>query len=131
MKKTCVIALALAVGLAVAASGFARGDRTTDRGDVANVDPAANTLVVRGADGDRTFDVSMAKWAGGYTDASDIKPGDEVKVSWQMKDGTMMARKVDKMKVKGTKGRSKPGTMGTDTTGAGTTGITGGTTGTK
>ena len=101
MKKMFVIVLALIIGLAFATGGFAaeKAKSKTYTGEVSSVDASAKSLVVKGKDGDKTFDVTDSKWKG-YTSMDEIKPGDKVTVTYMEKDGTMSAKSVTKAKVK-------------------------------
>lgn len=118
MKKMFVIVLAVIIGLALAAAGFAAdNDSKTDKGKtdkgktftgtVTSVDTSAKNLVVKGKGGDKTFDVTDAKWKG-YSSLDDIKAGDKVTVMYTEKDdGSMVAKNVAKMKAKTKKTTTK------------------------
>lgn len=58
-------------------------------GEVAKVD--GMVVVVKGKKDEKTFDVSQAKFKG-YKDATEIKGGDKVKVTYTEADGKAMAK---------------------------------------
>lgn len=113
MKKMFVIVLAVIIGLALATAGFAAdNDSKTNKGKtftgtVTSVDTSAKNLVVKGKGGDKTFDVTDAKWKG-YSSLDDIKAGDKVTVMYTEKDdGSMVAKNVAKTKAKTKKTTTK------------------------
>jgi hypothetical protein len=103
MKKMFMIALFMLIGLAFVTTGFAAGDDTTKgktyTGTVSSVDATAKSVVVKGKDGDKTFDVTDAKWKG-YSSLDEVKAGDRITVKYVEKDGTMWAKDVMKAKTK-------------------------------
>ncbi|MHB8108467.1 MAG: hypothetical protein ACYDHW_00370 [Syntrophorhabdaceae bacterium] len=103
MKKIFMIALFMLIGLAFVTTGFAETHDTmkgkTYTGTVSSVDATAKSLVVKGKDGDKTFDVTDAKWKG-YSTLDQVKAGDRITVNYMEKDGTMSAKTVMKAKTK-------------------------------
>ncbi|MBA4418646.1 MAG: hypothetical protein C0392_12175 [Syntrophus sp. (in: bacteria)] len=117
MKKTLMIVLAAIISAAFMTTVFAQDKPTvapdkpvqTEKagklkakkfdGEVASIDVAAKTILVKGKKGDITVDVGSAKFAKGYT-MEDIKAGDKVIGKYMEKDGKMvalyLARKIEK-----------------------------------
>jgi hypothetical protein len=97
MKRSLLVVLAVLFALAWVGAGFAAEMEKSVKitGDVISND--GKTMVVKGPDGDQTFDVSGVKNVNKY------KPGDQVTISYTQKDGTLTAASISKKMIKGKK----------------------------
>lgn len=95
MKRSLLVVLAVLFALAWVSAGFAAEMEKSVKitGDVVSND--GKTMVLKGPDGNKTFDVSGVKKADKY------KPGDQVTISYKEKDGTLTAGKISKEMFKG------------------------------
>jgi hypothetical protein len=109
MKKMVIVVLAVLITLAFVSGSFARETAKIMKypGEVVSVDSASNTAVVKGKQGDMTFDLSTTKWKG-YKSTDEMKPGDKVTVMYITKDGKMMATSVNKSMTEQMKEKVKP-----------------------
>ncbi len=114
MKKIPVAVLAVMIGLAFVTASFAqapsekpatmeKSSKSTGKtksmtysGEVVSAD--ANTVVVKGKNGEKTFRLADTKWKG-YTSADELKPGDKVIVSSSGKGKQMKAAMIEKQSV--------------------------------
>ncbi len=62
-------------------------------GDVVSVNTKANTITVKGNEGEKTFNISGATWTG-YNSVSEVKTGDSVTVDYVQKGKQMVATSV-------------------------------------
>lgn len=102
MKRAFMIVLIALIGLAFVTIGFAATKDSSMKsqqytGTVSSVDSSAKNLVVKGKDGEKTFDTTDAKWKG-YASLDDVKAGDRVTVNYTKQDDTMKATNVAKAK---------------------------------
>jgi phage baseplate assembly protein gpV len=111
MKRTLLVVLSLLFSVALVTAVYAQEKKAPAMpkvkalhfsGTVANVDLAANLLVVKGKKGEKSFDVAGAKLKG-YKAMDEVKAGERVSVKYVEKDGKMMAELVSKLAVKTSK----------------------------
>lgn len=124
MKKTLLIVLAVLISVAFVTTVFAQQAPKTEKpaaapekapapekpakekamhfkGEFVSADAAAKTIVVKGKDGEKTFDVS------GVKKMAEFKAGEKVVVMYTEKDGKMMASKVTAKKAPAKKAEKK------------------------
>ncbi|HEX2967061.1 MAG TPA: hypothetical protein VHO84_14840 [Syntrophorhabdaceae bacterium] len=108
MKKMFFVMLGMVLMFALVSTTFAAKSKDMSySGQIVSVDPSSESMVVKGKDGkERTFDVSDAKWKG-YKDVNELKPGDQVKLTYADKDGQMAAKRVEKSSMKTAKSGTK------------------------
>lgn len=96
MKKVIVVGLFVVFcSIGLIATAFAQGTDTAQvsqaiakgkagnfKGEVVKTDPAAKTITVKGAKGEKTGDVTYASYNGGFNAATDLKPGDKIAGHW-------------------------------------------------
>jgi hypothetical protein len=109
MAKMLTGVLVVLIALAFVSGSFAREAAKIMKysGEVVSVDSASNTAVVKGKQGDMTFDLSTTKWKG-YKSTDEMKPGDKVTIMYITKDGKMMATSVSKSITERMKEKVKP-----------------------
>jgi type 1 fimbria pilin len=99
MKKALAIIVSLVFVLSVAGLSFAKEKKHATKamhvtGEVTAVDAAANTLTIKGKEGEVVLTTTdKTKFAEGKT-LADVKVGDTLTAKYSEKDGKMMAWKV-------------------------------------
>ncbi len=71
------------------ASAIAMGKSGNFKGEVVKTDPAAKTITVKLAKGEKTGDTRYASYQGGFNAAQDLKPGDKIAGKWTEVKGTI------------------------------------------
>ena len=99
MKKALAIIVSVLIVLSVVGLSFANDKQHTEEnmyvsGEVTAVDVAANTLTIKGKEGEVMLTTTdKTKFAEGKT-LADVKVGDKLSAKYSEKDGMMMAWKV-------------------------------------
>lgn len=95
-----LLASLFTTGVHAAGSPEAKKKRTAYAGTVTQVDPKAKTMVVTmsGTDLAMLFDAGRAKFVSGYKELEEVKVGDGVEVSYEVKSGVTYALLVSKVK---------------------------------
>ena len=99
MKKALAIIVSVLIVLSVVGLSFAEDKKDSTKamlvsGEVTAVDTAANTLTIKGKDGEVVLTTTdSTRFAEGKT-LADVKVGDKLYAKYSEKDGKMMAWKV-------------------------------------
>ena len=99
MKKALAIIVSVLIVLSVVGLSFAEEKKDSTKamvvsGEVTAVDTAANTLTIKGKDGEVVLATTdRTRFAEGKT-LADVKVGDKLSAKYSEKDGKMMAWKV-------------------------------------
>ncbi len=88
---TLIVVLSVMGSISLVTGSFAQDNKPMSySGQVVNVDSRAKSITVKGSNGEMTFNVAGAQWAG-YKSAEDLKTGDSVTVAYVKNDGSMNA----------------------------------------
>jgi Cu/Ag efflux protein CusF len=111
MKKALLVGLVvLFCGMGLIATAFAQGADTAQtaqaiakgkagsfKGEVVKTDPAAKTITVKLAKGEKTGDTTYASFNGAFNAAQDLKPGDKIAGHWSEVKGKIYVTYIVKM----------------------------------
>ena len=110
MKKTFLVALVvLFCGMGLIATAFAQADTAATaqaiakgksgnfKGEVVKADPAAKSITVKLAKGEKAGDTTYASYNGAFNAAQDLKPGDKIAGHWTEVKGKIYITYIVKM----------------------------------